>query len=99
MEIGIRPEHVGVAALVGGERDAATLVAIEPMGAESLLSFDAGGQTVQARLPAVRVDRLNLAIGAAVSLHFPTDFVYLFDPASGRTLLQAGLVERQREAA
>ena len=99
VELGIRPEHVGVAALSEGERHAARVEAIEPLGAESLVTVDAGGQTVQARLPAVRVDRLNLGVGAAVSLRYPSDCVYLFDATTGTTLMQAGFTEARREAA
>ena len=99
VDIGIRPEHVGIAAVGADPANAARLVAVEPMGAESLVTLDAAGQTVQARLPAVRVDRLNLGAGAPVSLRYASDFVYVFDQASGRTLLQAGLNELQQEAA
>jgi multiple sugar transport system ATP-binding protein len=99
VDLGIRPEHVGLAALAADRVNAARLVAVEPMGAESLVTVDAGGQTVQARLPAVRVDRLALAPGATVSLRYPPDRVYLFDKASGRTALQAGFTEVRREAA
>jgi multiple sugar transport system ATP-binding protein len=99
VDLGLRPEHVGLAAISAGEANAARVVAVEPMGAESLVTVDAAGQTVQARLPAVRVDRLVLAPGATVSLRYPPDCVYLFDKTSGRTLLQAGFTEARREAA
>ena len=99
VDIGIRPEHVGLAALAAGDANAARLVAVEPMGAESLVTVDAGGQTVQARMPAVRVDRLDLAPGSAVCLRYPPDCLYLFDKSTGRTLLQAGFTDLQRRAA
>jgi multiple sugar transport system ATP-binding protein len=99
VEVGIRPEHVGIAALSEGERHGAKVEAVEPLGAESLVTVDAGGQTVQARLPAVRVDRLNLVVGEAVSLRYPSDSVYLFDRNTGQTLRQAGFTEARREAA
>jgi multiple sugar transport system ATP-binding protein len=97
--VGIRPEHVVLAAPEPNDANAGRVEALEPLGAECLVTVQAGGQTVQARLPAVRVDRFGLAAGVAVSLRFPADHVYLFDKAGGQTLLQAGFTEMRQEAA
>ena len=99
VDVGIRPEHVVLAASEPNDTNAGRVEALEPLGAECLVTVQARGQTVQARLPAVRVDRFGLTAGVAVSLRFPADHVYLFDKGGGQTLLQAGFTEMRQEAA
>lgn len=100
VELGIRPERVQLVRAVPDDPNAARVVAVEPMGAEILVTAGGeGGHEVRARLPAVEVDRLGLATGVPVGIRCPAEAIYLFDPASGRTLLQAGFTTTMREAA
>jgi len=69
------------------------------MGAESLITVDAGGQTVQARMAASTVHRLGVHVGAAMTVSYPEDHVYLFDGSTGVTLHQAGFSKALRRAA
>ncbi|MEJ8845583.1 ABC transporter ATP-binding protein [Variovorax rhizosphaerae] len=96
VDVGIRPEHVVLAAPSRTNAGHGNVEALEPLGAECLVTVQAGGQTLRARLPAVRADRLGFDVGAAVSLQFPRDHIYLFDKAGGQTLLQAGFTEELR---
>ncbi|MGA0543066.1 ABC transporter ATP-binding protein [Neotabrizicola sp. VNH66] len=94
MRLGIRPEHVETAPapLPGGF--AARLEAMEPMGAENLMTFDLGGQPFKVRQTTGQSD--DFAPGDTVHLRPRPDHLYLFDLASGRTLAQAAFTDRSR---
>lgn len=99
VDVGIRPEHVSVGPVAVGSANAAQVIALEPLGAECLVTANAGGQTVRARLPSAYGDRLHLAAGANVSLRYPAEYIYLFEKHAGRTVQQAAFTETYREAA
>ncbi|UNK40727.1 sn-glycerol-3-phosphate ABC transporter ATP-binding protein UgpC (plasmid) [Shinella sp. H4-D48] len=75
---GIRPEHIAVAA----EGIPATVSLVEPTGAETVLSFAIGKET----LTAVVRDRLSVQPGDQVFLQFQQGAEHLFDAASGARL-------------
>jgi multiple sugar transport system ATP-binding protein len=99
LEAGIRPEHVQLSTAISNGSNAARVEAIEPMGAESLVTVETGGHLIQVRMPSVRLDRLNIGVGALVQVEYPAEYVYLFDTTSGRTLVQASFVAPLRRAA
>jgi sn-glycerol 3-phosphate transport system ATP-binding protein len=75
--LGVRPEDVRLA---GGAGLAARVLAVEYLGADSIVACDAGGQSVGVRAQG----RVTLAPGARVSLTFPPETLHLFDAATGR---------------
>ena len=93
--VGIRPEDLyepaaAPAAPMG--RLAATVTAVEPLGAETLvlLAVGAGRTELIARLGR----RTALAVGAAVAIAVDCTAIHLFDAATGKAIRKTG----QREA-
>jgi sn-glycerol 3-phosphate transport system ATP-binding protein len=76
LRLGVRPEDV---TLTRGPGLAARVVAVEYLGADSILACAAGGQTLAVRVPG----RVELAEGAAVTLGWPAGARHLFDAKSG----------------
>jgi multiple sugar transport system ATP-binding protein len=93
LQLGIRPEHVELEVGAAAGAGAGVVQAVEPIGAENLVTVESGGRTVQARLPVSRFDRLALSVGEPVSLRFPPEAIYLFQGSAGATVLQAGFTE------
>ena len=89
VEVGIRPEHVALSPVDSSMLNRGKVEAVEPMGAENLITVDVGGNLIQSRLSAFRCDALNLVEGAIVSVSFPEDYSYMFDVHSGKTIRQA----------
>jgi multiple sugar transport system ATP-binding protein len=80
---GIRPEHVALGAATGGRAAIdATLVAAEPLGAETILTLDAHGTRLRARSHGFDAP----ARGAVVRLSVDPASVLWFDGQSGRAL-------------
>jgi multiple sugar transport system ATP-binding protein len=79
IQIGLRPEHVGLCGVGQGAGDAAVLV-VEPLGSETLVHLDAEGQTLIARLPGL----VELAVGELVGVKFDRRRLHLFDAAGMR---------------
>jgi sn-glycerol 3-phosphate transport system ATP-binding protein len=77
--LGVRPEDVRFAD-AGGR--AARVVAVEYLGADSIVTCAVGAETVAARLPG----RAELSAGEMVRLTWPPGAVHRFDAASGRRL-------------
>ena len=75
--LGVRPEDITLTA-AGGLR--ATVKTIEYLGADSILTCEAGGQTLAVRAPG-RVER---PAGAPVHLGWSKEHVHVFDEQSGR---------------
>jgi multiple sugar transport system ATP-binding protein len=98
LRLGVRPEHVDLLAEPGPGSFPAAIVAAEPIGAESLFSFELGGIDFKARTPAEATDHLLGAVGHRVHLRPRPDHIYLFDAATGRTLAQAGFTHDGNEA-
>ncbi|MGD1037496.1 MAG: ABC transporter ATP-binding protein [Roseiarcus sp.] len=87
--LGVRPEHVELTAEAAGDTNPATVCAVEPLGAEDLITVDIGGRMVQSRMTTGAASRLPSTFGATVHVRFKSDYLYLFDGASERTVAQA----------
>ena len=94
--LGARPQQITLSPpgeVVDG-RVEGTLFAVETLGSRVIFDIDAGGTLVRVM---TTVDAARLypeGIGAPIAFRIPRDFVYLFDPATGRTLRQAQFTER-----
>jgi sn-glycerol 3-phosphate transport system ATP-binding protein len=74
--LGVRPEDI---ALTVGPGLAARVTTVEYLGADSVLTCAAGGQTLSVRAPG----RVELAEGTAVTLAWKPEATHLFDAATG----------------
>jgi multiple sugar transport system ATP-binding protein len=99
VEVGVRPEHVMLNPLDTSKLNRGRVEAVEPMGAENLITVDIGGELIQSRMSAFKCDDLRLCEGASVSIGFPEDYIYLFDSNSGQTIRQANLANKNLRAA
>jgi len=79
IHLGVRPEHVTVCALDQGEGNAEVRV-VEPLGSETLLHLDAGGQPVVARLPGL----VEVPDGEQVGLRVDVKRLHFFDASGAR---------------
>jgi multiple sugar transport system ATP-binding protein len=81
---GIRPENITLAPRhVPGEVSVAGRVVIsEPLGAETLVTFQVGTTELVARCPA----SFKAAAGSAQALYMDPQAMHLFDPATGQAL-------------
>ena len=77
--LGVRPEHVGLVDPDQGLGPAQVRV-VEPLGAETLVRLDAGGQSLVARVPGLRDFRPGDRVGVKVD----RQHVHLFDAAGER---------------
>jgi sn-glycerol 3-phosphate transport system ATP-binding protein len=77
--LGVRPEQVR---RVGTDGVAATVVATEYLGADTLVQARAGNGELTARLPG----RIELAPGATIHLAWPLDSRHWFDAHTGQRL-------------
>jgi multiple sugar transport system ATP-binding protein len=75
--IGIRPEHVQIAAAAGPVSGVVTLV--EPMGSHQVVWVDCAG----ALLASLQSSTRRISVGETVHLNVEVDRVALFDPATG----------------
>ncbi|WP_426079058.1 ABC transporter ATP-binding protein [Janthinobacterium sp. PSPC3-1] len=83
VEFGIRPEDITLDA--AGPASApltATVVVVEPLGAETLVIFQCQGGELTARLPPT----FALAPGQQVTVHLDMEKFHLFDPQGGAVL-------------
>ena len=76
LQLGVRPEHVGLCAVDKGVGNADVLV-VEPLGSESLVHLNAGGQPLVARLAGFADVRVGTRVGVKVDRRK----LYLFDAA------------------
>src|SRR6266496_851208 len=76
LQLGIRPESVGLCALDKGVGNADVLV-VEPLGSETLVHLNAGGQPLVARLPGFA----EVRVGTRVGVKMDRRRLYLFDAA------------------
>src|SRR5437667_8055006 len=76
LQVGIRPENVGLCAVDRGVGNVDVLV-VEPLGSETLVHLDAGGQPLVARLPGFADARVGMRVGVNVDRRR----LYLFDEA------------------
>lgn len=94
--LGIRPQHIALAApdengprIVRG-----SVFAVETLGSRIVFDIDAAGTMVRALVPVGTGRRHAHEIGAPIAMKFDPDFLYLFDPRSGRTVRQARFTRR-----
>ena len=80
LQVGIRPEYVGLCAADKGVGNVDVLV-VEPLGSETLVHLNAGGQPLVARLPGFADARVGTRVGVKVDRRR----LYLFD-ATGAPL-------------
>ena len=76
LQLGIRPEYVGLCAVDQGVGNVDVLV-VEPLGSETLVHLNAGGQPLVARLPGFADVRIGTRVGVKVDRRR----LYLFDAA------------------
>ena len=77
--LGLRPEHIGIGSEAVPGRSLPAVVEIdEPMGADSLVWLEAGGQKLSVRVPVER----RLSPGSEVHLHLDLGKASIFDAAS-----------------
>ena len=76
LQVGIRPEYVGLCALDKGVGNVDVLV-VEPLGSETLVHLNAGGQPLVARLPGFA----DVRVGTKVGVKIDRRRLYLFDSA------------------
>lgn len=79
LQLGIRPEHVGVCGVDQGAGNAAVLM-VETLGSETLVHLDADGQTIVAKLPGI----VEVAVGDLVGVKVDRQRLHLFDAAGAR---------------
>jgi multiple sugar transport system ATP-binding protein len=82
--LGIRPENVEITKGGAGRSLEATIVHIEPLGKESNVHLEAGGNP----LVAIRSSTQDLGAGDKVGLSFDEEKLHLFDRQSGEALLR-----------
>jgi len=76
---GIRPENVALVSMQDSAAVAATITLIEPLGAETLVTFAVGGTELVARCAA----SFHQPVGAALTLYLSKKQMHLFDATSG----------------
>src|SRR5207244_6905026 len=76
LQVGIRPEFVGLCAVDKGVGNVDVLV-VEPLGSETLVHLNTGGQALVARLPGFADVRVGTRVGVKVDRRR----LYLFDAA------------------
>jgi multiple sugar transport system ATP-binding protein len=90
VRLGIRPEHVRLAAAVDADHGiSAELYSFEPTGAENLYVLRAGDIEVTTRSSTTQTAHLGKREGTRLAMRFDPNWIYLFDPDSGRTIAYA----------
>ena len=79
IHLGVRPEHVGLVDPDQGLGPADVRV-VEPLGAETVVRLDAGGQPLVARVPGLR----DFRPGDRVGVKIDRQHIHLFDAAGER---------------
>ncbi len=90
VRLGIRPEHIAIApAGTAGHPIVAELWSFEPTGAENLYVMRAGDIEITSRNSTTETAGLGKDGGTSLALRFDPNWLYLFDPADGRTIAHA----------
>ena len=79
VQIGVRPEHVGVCAVDQGAGNGDILI-VELLGNETVVHLNAGGQPLIARLPGL----VDVQVGTRVGLKLDRRHLHLFDASGER---------------
>jgi len=94
--VGVRPQQISLSP--AGEtiegRVEGVIFAVETLGSRVIFDIDAGGTPVRVMTTVDAARHYPEAIGAPIAFRVHRDFIYLFDPVSGRTLRQAQFTER-----
>jgi multiple sugar transport system ATP-binding protein len=85
LELGVRPEHLRVTAN-GSAGAPAEVQVVEAAGDETFLHLTVAGHELVARVGS----ELRPSVGSVVRVDIPRQSAYLFDAATGRTLVQRG---------
>lgn len=94
--VGVRPQQIALSPSdesVEGRVDG-TIFAVETLGSRVIFDIDAGGTIVRVMTTVDTARQYPEAIGAPIAFRVHRDFIYLFDPVSGRTLRQAQFTMR-----
>lgn len=96
--LGIRPEHISISDKVdAGHSVAAELYSFEPTGAENLYVLKCGGVTITTRSSTTETAHLAKGEGSRLYAGFDPNWIYLFEPGSGRTIAQAAASQSENE--
>jgi ABC-type sugar transport system ATPase subunit len=79
VHIGVRPEHVGVCGVDQGAGNGDVLV-VEPLGNETVVHLNAGGQSLIARLPGL----VDVRVGTRVGVKLDRHHLHVFDAGGMR---------------
>jgi multiple sugar transport system ATP-binding protein len=79
LNFGIRPENIALAGSAGSVSATAAVVITEPLGAETLVTFQVGGCEMVARCPASFAGKA----GEQMTIHLAQEHMHLFDASSG----------------
>jgi multiple sugar transport system ATP-binding protein len=79
LSFGIRPENIGLSPVQGSVAVDARVVLTEPLGAETLVTFDFGGHELVARCPA----SFTSLPGTTLPVYMSQSHMHLFDAESG----------------
>ena len=86
VQVGVRPHDLKVGETgVAGLSVSGTVVAVEPLGSETLVHIDVAGTVVVASAPG----RVVPPVGSATTAHAEAGSLYLFDSATERALGRA----------
>lgn len=96
LTLGIRPQQIALSPpgeKVSG-RVEGTVFAVETLGSRVIFDIEVGQNIVRVMTTVDAARQYPEEIGAAIAFRVNPDFIYLFDPVSGRTLRQAQFTER-----
>jgi len=94
--VGVRPQQIALSPSeesVEG-RVEGTIFAVETLGSRVIFDINASGTMVRVMTTVDTARQYPEAIGAPIAFRVHRDFIYLFDPVSGRTLRQAQFTMR-----
>ena len=98
VRLGIRPEHIAIRETPDADhRIVAELYSFEPTGAENLYVLQCGSLMVTTRSSTTETAHLSKDEGSALAARFDPNWIYLFDPKTGRTIAQAAGSDVSRE--
>ena len=96
--LGVRPQQITLCApddRCEGRVDG-VIFALETLGSRVVFDIDVDDAVVRVMTSVDTARRFSSAIGAPIAFRVDPDFVYLFDPATGRALRQARFTHRRR---
>jgi len=98
VRLGVRPENISVSDEADGTHGiTAELYSFEPTGAENLYVLKCGAVTVTTRSSTTETAHLAKKEGSRLYAGFDPNWIYLFEPGSGRTIAQAAASRSENE--